>query len=382
MSLFRPDVRLAVLRLRNERLLQSETNVPLSSIMANRQYSRPDGDALNDRETDFSYEEEDKFETQVGDDVREYAKQEKRQERENKQAENEIIADAEEEKRAEERIEEMALGSKKGGAMKRCVGSGEPASLGSVEPVSLAPPSVAPASVGGRAVQKAKSKATQEAEEVEKLKKKKRKSKRDQEKIATHGGSKASDMVATIMVNNPKKFDPRKVSNPSQYIKDMIIQTESEARRADIRKRVRKHRAGVKAKKEEMIDMLLNERPDFEAWVSQKALGKNPSEEKVEKVYKEAYKKQKKAYQVFVNKYFKTLKGMSDEQIVSALDKYLEDKTAPTAPAEGETQGGAKKRKLGDKMKRRMALVKKLMAEKGMKLGEASKYIKANNLSY
>ena len=50
-------------------------------------------------------------------------------------------------------------------------------------------------------------------------------------------------------------------------------------------------------------------------------------------------------------------------------------------------KGGAKpkpkkKRVLSDKMRRRAAAVKKIMKEKGLKLIEASKYVKANNIPY
>lgn len=41
---------------------------------------------------------------------------------------------------------------------------------------------------------------------------------------------------------------------------------------------------------------------------------------------------------------------------------------------------GKRKRKISDKMKKRNLLIKKLMKEEGMKLGEASKYIKDNGL--
>ena len=41
-----------------------------------------------------------------------------------------------------------------------------------------------------------------------------------------------------------------------------------------------------------------------------------------------------------------------------------------------------KPRKASDKMKRRSALIRKLMKEKGMKMTDASKHIKANNLTY
>ena len=44
--------------------------------------------------------------------------------------------------------------------------------------------------------------------------------------------------------------------------------------------------------------------------------------------------------------------------------------------------GAKKKRKVSDKMKRRNALIRKLMKEKGMKMTQASKHIKANNLKY
>jgi hypothetical protein len=52
------------------------------------------------------------------------------------------------------------------------------------------------------------------------------------------------------------------------------------------------------------------------------------------------------------------------------------------AVSAGASSGGAKKKaKSGDdKRKKRGALIKKIMSEKGMKLGEASKYIKENNL--
>ena len=59
----------------------------------------------------------------------------------------------------------------------------------------------------------------------------------------------------------------------------------------------------------------------------------------------------------------------------------------PTPDKKYDYKGGAKpnpkkKRVLSDKMKRRSQVVKKIMKEKGLKLIEASKYVKANNIPY
>lgn len=48
----------------------------------------------------------------------------------------------------------------------------------------------------------------------------------------------------------------------------------------------------------------------------------------------------------------------------------------------GKSDKKKPKRKLSDKMKRRNVLLKKIMAEKGLKMIQASKYIKENNLEY
>jgi len=50
------------------------------------------------------------------------------------------------------------------------------------------------------------------------------------------------------------------------------------------------------------------------------------------------------------------------------------------AEGEGVTSGGRKKRQASAKTKERGAMVSKLMREKGMSLGEASKYIKTHGL--
>lgn len=57
MSLFDRNVRMAVLGLRNRRLMDDQENIPEGRIIDNLSYSRADGDAMNDREEDFGYKQ-------------------------------------------------------------------------------------------------------------------------------------------------------------------------------------------------------------------------------------------------------------------------------------------------------------------------------------
>jgi hypothetical protein len=65
------------------------------------------------------------------------------------------------------------------------------------------------------------------------------------------------------------------------------------------------------------------------------------------------------------------------KKVMEAVRAAQADRAGKTAPP---PIAGSGKRKLSDRQVKRNALVKKLMTEKGMKLGEASAYIKAHNL--
>ena len=51
-------------------------------------------------------------------------------------------------------------------------------------------------------------------------------------------------------------------------------------------------------------------------------------------------------------------------------------------PNDHRRDAGGSKRRMSDKMKRRGALVKKVMKEKGLSLAQASKYVKEKNMKY
>lgn len=74
-------------------------------------------------------------------------------------------------------------------------------------------------------------------------------------------------------------------------------------------------------------------------------------------------------------------KGVPEKEIKNLEDeKHRVEKEIAFEKGEEKVEGGKKKRVISEKMKHRAEIVKKVMKEHGMKLGDASKYVKEHGL--
>lgn len=87
-----------------------------------------------------------------------------------------------------------------------------------------------------------------------------------------------------------------------------------------------------------------------------------------------------------VKKRLKKPVAKANELLEQLLEKYGSGQTAggivSGTPGAAQPTVGGSKRRMSDKMKRRGALVKKVMKEKGLSLAQASKYVKEKNMKY
>ena len=87
-----------------------------------------------------------------------------------------------------------------------------------------------------------------------------------------------------------------------------------------------------------------------------------------------------------VKKRLKKPVAKANELLEQLLEKYGSGQTAggivSGTPGAAQPTVGGSKRRMSDKMKRRGALVKKVMKEKGLSLAAASKYVKEKNMKY
>ena len=87
-----------------------------------------------------------------------------------------------------------------------------------------------------------------------------------------------------------------------------------------------------------------------------------------------------------VKKRLKKPVAKANELLEQLLEKYGSGQTAggivSGTPGAAQPTVGGSKRRMSDKMKRRGALVEKVMKEKGLSLAQASKYVKEKNMKY